>query len=38
MAKVVWLLLVFFLANVVQIVNKVIEHDLILGGIPEWIL
>jgi hypothetical protein len=38
MAKDVWLLLAFFLANVTQIVNEAIEHDLILGGIPQWIL
>jgi hypothetical protein len=35
MAKDVWLLLAFFLANVTQIVNEAFEHDLILRGIPQ---
>jgi hypothetical protein len=38
MAKYVWLRPTFFLANVAQIVNEGIEHDLVFGGIPQWIL
>jgi len=38
MAKNVWRLPTFSLVNVLQILNEGIEHDLILGGISQWIL
>jgi hypothetical protein len=36
MARDVWLLPLFFLANVVQILNEGIEHDLILRENHNW--
>jgi hypothetical protein len=38
MGRDVWLFPAFFFANVAWILNEKIEHDLILGGIPQWIL
>jgi hypothetical protein len=38
MVKDPWLLPTFFLVNVAHVFNEQIEHDLILGGKPQWIL